>query len=216
MWFAGAVTKKWTHVFWDMGGTMIDTYPGLDRALAGVIRRAGYHVELEDVSRLTRISTGEAISQLSQAHGIPVDEFRTAEAALKQRWRKTPPPVMAHLNDVMAAVPGLNLVVTHRDRDSAESLLEALGIKVDDMISTSDGCARKPDPAMYVTLVERHGLDPDDCVGVGDRPLDAEAAQAAGMSAVMVKTPGIPLEHQADLQVTDLDELIPLLARQDS
>ncbi len=204
--------RRWTHVFWDMGGTMIDTYPGLDRALAGVILRAGHHVELHDVSLLTRRSTGEAIDHLSQRYDISIDEFRTAEAALKQRWKKTPPPVMPHLGEVMDAVPGLNLVVTHRDRDSAESLLENLGIRVDDMICTSDGCARKPDPAMYVALVERHGLDPEDCVGIGDRPLDVEAAHGAGMSAVMLETPGIDLEHRADLDINALSGLLPLLA----
>lgn len=200
-----------THVFWDMGGTMVDTYPGLDRALAGVIQRAGHHLELHEVSLLTRRSTGEAISLLSQRFGIPVDEFRTAEAALKQRWRTTPPPAMPHLADVMAAVGGLNLVVTHRDRDSAESLLASLDIRVDDLVSTSDGFPRKPDPAMYLSLLERHRLDPGECLGIGDRPLDAEAAQGAGMKAVMLETPGIDLEHDADFEINQLDELLPLL-----
>lgn len=204
--------RQWTHVFWDLGGTMVDTYPGLDRALAGVIRRAGHHVDLHEVSLLTRRSTGEAVSQLSQRFGIPVDEFRTAEAALKQRWRTTPPPTMPHLTDVMAAVGGLNLVVTHRERDSAESLLASLDIRVDDMVCTSDGFPRKPDSAMYLSLLERHGLDPEASVGIGDRPLDALAAQGAGMKAVMLETPGITPEHQADLEIHSLDQLTALLA----
>lgn len=205
--------NQWKHVFWDMGGTIVDTYPGLDRALAGVIQRAGHHIELRDVSLLTRRSTGAAISELSQRFDVPVDDFRTAEAALKQRWRSTPPPLMPHLREVMDAVAGLNLVVTHRDRDSAESLLASLDIRTDDLISTSDGYARKPDPVMYVTLLERHRLDPAECVGIGDRPLDAAAAQGAGMSAVMLETPGIDLDHGADVEVTELTQLLPLLGQ---
>lgn len=202
---------SWRHVFWDMGGTIVDTYPQLDTALAEVIRDAGHRVDLHDVSVLTRRSTGEAMSTLSRRFDIAVDEFRAAESALKQRWLTDPPAAMEHLEQVMAAVPGMNLVVTHRDRGSAEALLDALRIDVDDLICTSDGHPRKPDPTMYVTMARRHGLDPAECVGLGDRPLDAEAARSAGMGSIMLTTPGIAMEHTADEEIESLIQLPPLL-----
>lgn len=190
---------------------MIDTYPGVDNALAEVIRRDGHQVSLHEISVLTRRSTGEAIAVLSRRFGIAPEEFRAAESALKRHWETTPPPVMADLREVLAAVPGLNLVVTHRDRASAESLLAALAIDVDDLISTSDGYPRKPDPAMYLELARRHRLDPHQCVGIGDRPLDADAARAAAMGSVMLETPGIDMEHSADTEIHELSDLLPLL-----
>lgn len=203
----------WRHVFWDMGGTMVDTYPEVDRTLAEVIRDAGHAVATEEISRLTRRSTGEAITTLSARFALPAEDFRAAERALKQRWQTDPPPVMAGLHRVLKAVPGLNLVVTHRDRASADSLLSSLGIEVDDMVCTSDGFARKPDPGMYLELIQRHGLEPRECVGIGDRPLDVRAAQAAGMSAVMLETPGIEMEHTAEVQINYLSEFLPYLRR---
>lgn len=202
----------WRHVFWDMGGTMVDTYPGVDRTLAEVIQRAGHSVDIREISQLTRRSTGEAITALSERFGIPAERFRAAERSLKRQWETAPPPPMPGIYRVLAAVPGLNLVVTHRDRASAGSLLDALEMQVDDMICTSDGYARKPDPSMYLELARRHGLDPRTCVGIGDRPLDAQAAQAAGMGAVMVETPGIEMDHDADVEIHHLPDLLPYLA----
>lgn len=201
------------HVFWDMGGTIVDTYPALDATLAGVIRSHGGAVDDHDVALLTRTSTGQAIRTLSQRFGIDAAEFRSAEKALKTRWVSAPPPTMPGLAETMAAVPGLNLVVTHRDRASATSLLDALGIVVDDLICTDDGFPRKPDPAMYAELLRRHGLDAAACVAVGDRSIDAESAAGAGIPTAMLATPGIPTRVTGDHCIEHLTELIGLLVR---
>lgn len=200
------------HVFWDMGGTIVNTYPGLDAILAGVVRATGQRVHPSDVAAATRISTGHAIETLSERHGIPETEFRQAEKELKERWRTSPPPAMPGVHEVMERVQGLNLVVTHRDRASASALLEGLGITVDDLVCTDDGFPRKPDPAMYVELLHRHGLVAADCVGIGDRPIDAESAAAAGIATVMLITPGVDVPVAGDHQVDELTDLLEFLA----
>lgn len=201
------------HVFWDMGGTIVNTYPELDATLAGVVQGTGQHVDLREVAAATRISTGHAIGLLAERFGIPEAEFRQAEKALKERWRTSPPPPMPGLHDVMAQVPGLNLVVTHRDRASATSLLEGLSITVDDLICTDDGFPRKPDPAMYSEMVRRHGLDLAGCVGIGDRPIDAESAAAAGMATVTLTTPDLDMPLAGDHEIDELPELLEFLAQ---
>lgn len=204
--------STYRHVFWDMGGTIVNTYPGLDAILAGVIRATGQRVHPSDVAAATRVSTGHAISMLSQRFGVPEAEFRQAESELKERWRTSPPPAMPNVREVMAQVPGLNLVVTHRDRASATSLLAGLGITVDDLVCTDDGFPRKPDPAMYAELVRRHGLDVAECVGIGDRPIDAESAAAAGMATVMLTTPGVDVPVAGNHQIDELTDLLEFLA----
>lgn len=200
------------HVFWDMGGTIVNTYPGLDAILAGVVRATGQRVSPGDVAAATRVSTGHAIRTLSERYAIPEADFRQAERELKQRWRTSPPPAMPGVQQVMDRVSGLNLVVTHRDRASATSLLEGLGITVDDLVCTDDGFPRKPDPAMYSELVRRHGLDVSECVGIGDRPIDAESAAAAGMATVMLTTPGVEVPVAGDHQIDELTDLLEFLA----
>ncbi len=202
---------QYRHIFWDMGGTIVNTYPELDSAFAGVVRGSGARIDDHDVALLTRHSTGETISALAGRFDIPEKVFREAETALKARWRTSPPPAMPGIREAMAAISGLNLVVTHRERGSATSLLESLGITVNDIVCAPDGYPRKPDPAMHMALLERHGLDPRDCLSVGDRPIDATAAHAAGMDAAMLRTPRIDFDNDADHQVETLSELLPLL-----
>ncbi len=202
------------HVFWDMGGTLVDTYPALDAALAGTIRGHGLTVDLIEVSRLTRISTGHAIATLAARFGVDRAELAAANRELRRRWLHEPAPAMPGaerlIRDVRAA-GGLNLVVTHRDRDSALGLLRGLSLEVDDLISTSDGFPRKPDPAMYLAMLERHGLDPAQCLSVGDRPIDAEAAAAAGIATAALESPDIRVDHGARHTVATVDDLRPLL-----
>lgn len=203
------------HLFWDMGGTLVDTYPQLDAAFVEVVERNGFSVPLLDVARLTRRSTGEAIRTLSARFGVAASEFERANADLKALWETEPAPAMPgarRLLDDVRAAGGLNLVITHRDRASAEALLSGLGLVVDDMISTEDGYPRKPSGAMYRALLERHGLDPDTCLGVGDRPIDVQAAHAAGIRAATLESPEAPVDDDGDYEVTTLDDLRPLLS----
>jgi histidinol-phosphate phosphatase family protein len=53
-----------------------------------------------------------------------------------------------------------------------------------------DGCAcRKPAPGLVLRAAERLGVDPRECVVVGDIGADVEAAAAAGARGVLVPTP---------------------------
>ena len=202
------------HVIWDLGGTLVDTYPALDRTLAAVVRDAGGQVSEAEVARLTRRSTGEAIAALSSRFGIDEAAFRAAEAELKRRWEEYPPPAMPGARELLrdvASAGGLNLVVTHRERSSAESLIAGLGLRVDDLISAVDGHPRKPDPSMFTAMLARHRLSADDCLAVGDRPIDAVAARAAGVTAATLESAAAPVDDDARYSVEGLVDLRPLL-----
>lgn len=198
-----------------MGGTLVDTYPAVDAVLRQVVLATGAEVSDREVAALTRRSTGVAIETLARRFGITEEAFRSAYADLKDAWRSEPPPMMDGAPEAMATareLGGLNLVVTHRDRESATTLLEGLGLSVDDMLCAPDGFARKPAPDMYVEVVRRHGLRPEECLGVGDRPIDIQAAAGAGVDGAMLITPGLDLDDGgARWSITSLRELPPLL-----
>jgi histidinol-phosphate phosphatase family protein len=77
-----------------------------------------------------------------------------------------------------------------------------------------DGCGcRKPAPGLIVRAAQRLGVDPRDCVVVGDIGGDVEAARAAGADAVLVPTPRTRTEEidAAPRRARDLTEAIDLL-----
>ena len=202
-------------VIWDLGGTLVDTYPDVDRALARAIQDPPSDALLHEVALLTRVSSGHAVSTLAARHAVPEPQLRAAYESTKEQWRTDPAPVMAGAREVIAAVHeagGLNLVATHRERGSAAALLAALDLRLDDMVCAPDGYPRKPDPAMHLALLARHGLAAADCLAVGDRSADVEAAAAAGVRAVLLQTPGITLEAgRAAERIDRLEQLLALL-----
>lgn len=210
----GAV--NYVNCVWDMGGTLIDTYPAVDATLQRVAIMHGLQVARSEVALLTRVSIGSAMQELSARGGIALARFEEAYDDLKAAWATSPPPVMPGAREVMAHIHrlgGLNLVVTHRDRTSAQTLLDANQLSVDDMICAPDGHPRKPDPTMYHLIMERHGVDPARTLAIGDRPIDGRAAAAAGLETARLETPGIHLEPEDTYTVHSLGELKKLLAR---
>lgn len=201
-------------LLWDLGGTLVDTYPDVDSALASAIRPDPGRELLHEVALLTRRSSGEAISTLADRHGVAEAVLRKAYEGTKRRWRTDPPPVMDGAREVLAAVRaggGVNLVSTHRDRASATAVLEKLDLELDDIVCAPDGFPRKPDPAMVRELLTRHALEPGDCLAVGDRPADVEAARAAGVGGVLLETAGVPLEAGDAARITTLHQLLEML-----
>ncbi len=205
------------HILWDMGGTLLDTYPTVEHALSEVVAGHGGVVSDADVAALTRGtphgSIGGAMSELARRFDIDRAEFVAAYDALKKAWKTKPPPVMPGAAAVLAEVRrlgGLNLVVTHRDRASAEALLAATGLVIDDMICAPDGYPRKPDPTMCNEMLRRHGLDPQECIAVGDRDLDVLSSMAAGIPSVRLATFAVP--PPAPKGATTIKSLVELLA----
>ena len=204
------------HIIWDMGGTLINTYPEVVRALS----RAAYGdtgpSHLREIGALTQYSIAHAIESLSVSREVPRTDLERAYEELKTRWRTRPAPVMDGARELIAQIwekGGLNLVATHRDRASATMLVTVLGLDLDDMVCAPDGLARKPSPEMNLLLARRHGLDPAQVLCVGDRPIDAVAAANAGMSAALLVSPGTVLTLRDAVDgtavVADLRDLIP-------
>ena len=204
------------HIIWDMGGTLIDTYPEVVRALSRAAYGDTAPSHLREIGALTQYSIAHAIESLSVSREVPRTDLERAYEELKTRWRTRPAPVMDGARELIAQVwekGGLNLVATHRDRASATMLVTVLGLDLDDMVCAPDGLARKPSPEMNLLLARRHGLDPAQVLCVGDRPIDAVAAANAGMSAALLVSPGTVLTLRDAVDgtavVASLRDLIP-------
>jgi HAD superfamily hydrolase (TIGR01509 family) len=79
-----------------------------------------------------------------------------------------------------------------------------------DYVCTADDVERvKPDPELYLTVLERLGVRPDEAIAFEDSPLGIQAAKHAGLVCVAVPNPltrQLSL-HQADYRMESLSEL---------
>jgi HAD superfamily hydrolase (TIGR01549 family) len=77
-------------------------------------------------------------------------------------------------------------LLTHAPEKYASELLRMYGVRVDVMVSGSDGYAPKPDPAGLRAVAAGLGVEPGESVYVGDSVGDFGAAAAAGMTSIGV------------------------------
>lgn len=77
-------------------------------------------------------------------------------------------------------------VYTHSPEKYATELMRTHGVRVDALVTGSDGFPSKPDPTGLIAVARELGVAPADCVYVGDSVGDFGAAAAAGMTSVGV------------------------------
>jgi len=71
--------------------------------------------------------------------------------------------------------------------------------------------ANKPNPDLLIAMIERHGLQPSECVVVGDRVIDMEGGRRAGIDGILFNPVGRVKEHCAKHVIRELSELFRFL-----
>jgi putative hydrolase of the HAD superfamily len=90
-----------------------------------------------------------------------------------------------------------------------------LGGKFDATVFSCDVGVSKPDPRIYAIACERLGVEPADCLFVGDGANDElPGAERAGMTAVQLRAPGEPLTPEGEAwtgpSIEHLSEVVDL------
>jgi phosphoglycolate phosphatase len=210
-------------ILFDLDGTLVDSAPDLAQAIDRMLAALG------------RPAAGEEKVRGWIGRGMPMLVKR---ALTGQLWPETEPEdfpralslymefygeslaektcLYPGVLDCLEALRTLGIpmaCVTNKDSRFTSRLLESLGILgFFDALASGDQFARpKPDPEPLVMTAKRLGMDPENCLMVGDSAADAKAAHAAGMMLVMVPygyhggegvesmNPDLIVEHLAEL-----------------
>ena len=86
-----------------------------------------------------------------------------------------------------------------------------------EVVTALDRFPRKPNPAAILYLMEKYHLSPSASFYVGDRSLDVEAANNAGIGSILFLDPSSPIEatgHETYV-VKDLLEILNLQQEND-
>lgn len=107
-------------------------------------------------------------------------------------------------------------IVTNGVPDLQREKLAGCGVadRFDAIVVSGEIDCGKPDPGIFRHICGELGVQPADCVMVGDNPgRDVAGAIAAGMRSVWVQRHGRPRDprYPADLECTDLSALLPWL-----
>ncbi len=135
------------------------------------------------------------------------DEFSEVQAEKAAEFHAFPEAIeLLHL----ACEKGLKCYIyTHSGKVVAEKMLSNMGITdyITYTIDKSMGFQSKPNPEALLYLIQKFDLNPEECMMIGDRPIDAQCGINAGMKGCLWDTYGIFEKETCDIYVRKLEDV---------
>ncbi len=208
-------------VLFDLDGVLVDTEPWWDEVRVRFAREndrpwgpddqhavmggnsrewAAVMRERLDLGHLDQDSIQDAI-----VAGV-VEKYRTSDVL----------PVIPGAADTVRRVAETHpvAIASSAHRAVIEAAVDALGLRdiLDEIVSSDDVAAGKPDPAVYLLAAARLGVDPGRCLVIEDSVNGVRAGKSAGMTVALVPNASVPpargAVELADLvlgRISDLD-----------
>lgn len=183
-------------VLFDMDGVLADTEPLHLEALNDVLEEQGVRLSPQEAARFLGQTDGRMLETL-QREGRVRGDVRAIEARkrarLVERLRTEPLPPKEGAAELLLGlgIRGIRrAVASSSPRSVVDAVLGALGMRrAFEGIFTGEDVPRcKPAPDLFLHAARTLGVEPGACLVVEDAPHGVEAARAAGMRCVAVRT----------------------------
>ncbi|MCI1881791.1 MAG: HAD hydrolase-like protein [Sporolactobacillus sp.] len=179
------------NILWDFDGTLFDTYPVYTKLMKQVL---GPAFSEDEIYRQLKISFEHAFAVF--------DLTRQQMGYFFALYRRTPAlsfRPFPGVKEVLRAAD-TNVIMTHNDRKSLLKMLKLYRLNdcFAEAVTGDDGFPRKPDPAAYRYLSNRHPVD----LVVGDRRIDIIPGKKLGMKTCLFQNH----EPGADFYVDDYQQ----------
>ena len=173
---------------WDLDGTLLDSYEAI---LDGITETYAYYsldFDREAVHAfILQQSVQSLLEDVAREHGLDAEEMNRYRAS-SLREKNAQVHLMQGARDVLAWAKEEGIaqfVYTHKGKN-AYPILDDLGILsyFQEIVTTDNGFRRKPDPEGVDYLVHKYQLDRSETYYIGDRTLDVDLADNAGIGSI--------------------------------
>jgi HAD superfamily hydrolase (TIGR01549 family) len=176
-------------VLFDWDGTLLNSFGADSRAYLATFRSLDIEWEIDDLNR----HYSPNWHRVYRAARLPRAKWDEAEKIWRRAYRNESPRLM----------PGARQLIRSLQRDFVLGIVSSgnrprvrrqlRGFQLTDYFSAcvcnEDAPRRKPHPAPLNLALERIGLDPEECVYVGDTAEDVEMSRRAGVRPIGVLGP---------------------------
>ena len=174
---------------WDLDGTLADSYEAIASGLSGMLTELGVDIGRDEILKdVITHSVSYFNRKVENITGVPADELqkRYSEFEDKEKINVT---ADVHALEILRILKDRGIpsyLYTHRG-PTTEFILEntGLGQYLEDSVTGEYGFKRKPDPSGLNYLIDKHKLDREKTFYVGDRQLDIESANNAGIKSIL-------------------------------
>jgi len=190
-----AVTSVGALIF-DMDGTMVDSMPSHAESWLVLAQRHGLVIDLPELMRRTTGRTGLECIRILFGRDMPDVEAQAYVHEKEVLYREIFAPKFAEVQGFSAFAEaalarGLPIGVgTAGDKGNIAFAFARLLLRPLPSVAVGgdEGLPGKPEPAIFLEVARRLGVDPAHCIVFEDAPLGIEAARRAGMHAVGICT----------------------------
>ena len=183
-----------------------------DNVISSVLKEAlGDAVEYNPWGK---INPGSMVFPFSYNCADGSDLFKPANKEFKKiywelaKTKQKPLPYVPEILEYAVKNGKRNYVYTRSGKEIVE-LLDAWGLtdKFTFIIDATMDFPTKPDPAALNWLAERFSMDKSKCLMIGDRALDTECVNNAGMRSCLYDYEGYYPDTYADYKINSIEEL---------
>lgn len=204
-------------VLFDLDGTLIDTAADFIRIIQDMCRDKQCEIVAADLIR-TQVSEGARAMVKLVYPELDVED--PVFLAHRQRFLDLYGEDIAVETDLFEGMyPLLKQlesqdipwgIVTNKPRWLSEALLKALNLteRCAVLVCPEDVSKTKPDPEPMYLAAAQLGLEPQQCIYVGDHPRDIDAGRNASMYTILAAYGYLPLQHKDDLTAWQADCIV--------
>ncbi|NLB38115.1 MAG: HAD-IA family hydrolase [Clostridiales bacterium] len=203
----------YTNYFWDFDGTLYDTYGLVTDICRNILNHYGVKADDQEILRHAKASLSQVVStycpdkDADEVRGL-YNQFSAREGLNGMRLY---PGAERFLR--ASRLKGANhYLYTHRDSAALNALKrDGLYPLFTDFVTSEDGFPGKPAPDALNHLIGLHMLNRSECVMVGDRAMDLDAAKNAGIDGVLFDPDGFYQDYPAQRRFNTFEDMRTLL-----
>ena len=178
------------HLIFDFDGTVSDSYPVFHRIIHNIAEDHGLKIPVDEaeLDRLLKINTGMVYKTFGWETCFSREEYGREFRIWQDRFAynfTAFPEAIALLEHALQK--GKKLYIYTHSGDVVHKIMKNMGINsmFSYVLTANRGFPAKPAPDALQFLMKECSLQPQACMMIGDRPIDALAGMNAGMTGVL-------------------------------
>lgn len=142
--------------------------------------------------------------------GLPGDPEAAVGKAISDLTRRTSFPETAQALKVIQGT-WRTAILSNADDSFLLPNLERLGLDFEVVLSSESARSYKPMPDMFLTMIRRLGVNPEETVYVGDQQLeDVQGPAGVGINSIWINRRGVALDPQLPKPACQIKSLMEL------
>lgn len=204
------------NLIFDLDGTIVNSYPHFVESFIAACKKNGIDVPYDrnTVYRMLKITVPDAYKKLDVEHKTTYEKFYADYVAIYSEHYVEQPGFAQTIDLIKRAKAAgkKNFIYTHTG-PIAKEILRNIGILNDFefVLDASYPFPMKPAPDALLFLAEHCGLNPQECLMIGDRPIDALAGMNAGMLGFLWDEDDLYKDIKVDYHTKDITDVAKIV-----